>query len=58
MAELAGEPFVALPPYEGSVLGDRPRRLSLGAGFDPDIVQRALDSWTAMTWWERRWGVR
>ncbi|PBC57900.1 LysR substrate-binding domain-containing protein [Rhodococcus sp. ACPA1] len=48
MAELAGEPFVALPPHEGSVLGDRLRRLSLGAGFDPDIVQRAPDSWTAM----------
>jgi DNA-binding transcriptional LysR family regulator len=46
--ELAGEPFVALPPHEGSVLGDRLRRLSLGAGFDADIVQRAPDSWTAM----------
>lgn len=39
---------MALPPHEGSVLGDRLRRLSLGAGFDPDIVQRAPDSWTAM----------
>lgn len=48
LAEFAGEPFVALPPHEGSVLGDRLRRLSLGAGFDPDIVQRAPDSWTAM----------
>lgn len=48
VAELTGEPFVALPPHEGSVLGDRLRRLSLGAGFDPDIVQRAPDSWTAM----------
>lgn len=48
LADLAGEPFVALPPHEGSVLGDRLRRLSLGAGFDPDIVQRAPDSWTAM----------
>lgn len=48
MTELSGEPFVALPPHEGSVLGDRLRRLSLGAGFDPDIVQRAPDSWTAM----------
>ncbi|GAA4038679.1 LysR family transcriptional regulator [Arthrobacter methylotrophus] len=48
VADLAGEPFVALPPHEGSVLGDRLRRLSLGAGFDPDIVQRAPDSWTAM----------
>lgn len=48
MAELAGEVFVALPPHEGSVLGDRLLRLSLGAGFDPDIVQRTPDSWTAM----------
>jgi DNA-binding transcriptional LysR family regulator len=48
LAEFGGEPFVALPPHEGSVLGDRLRRLSLGAGFDPDIVQRAPDSWTAM----------
>lgn len=48
LAELAGEPFVALPPHEASVLGDRLRRLSLGAGFDPDIVQRAPDLWTAM----------
>ncbi|MDP9889984.1 LysR substrate-binding domain-containing protein [Pseudarthrobacter enclensis] len=48
LAALAGEPFVALPPHEGSVLGDRLRRLSLGAGFDAEIVQRAPDSWTAM----------
>lgn len=48
MAELASEPFVALPPHEGSVLTDRLRRLSLEAGFDPDIVQSAPDSWTAM----------
>lgn len=48
MAELAGEPFVALPPHEGSVLGDRLLRLSLGAGFDPDIAQWAPVSWTAM----------
>lgn len=49
ISELAGEPFVALPADEGSVLGDRLRRLSLGSGFDPDIVQRAPDSWTAMS---------
>lgn len=48
MAELASEPFVALPPHEGSALTDRLRRSSLGAGFDPDIVQSAPDSWTAM----------
>ncbi|WP_369045536.1 LysR family transcriptional regulator [Sinomonas sp. P10A9] len=48
MAELAGEPFVALPAHEGSVLGDRLRRLSMEAGFDADIVQVVPDSWTAM----------
>lgn len=48
VAEFADEHFVALPPHQGSVLGDRLHRLSLGAGFDPDIVQRAPDSWTAM----------
>lgn len=48
IAELAEEPFVALPPHDGSVLGDRLRRLSAGAGFVPDIVQRVPDSWTAM----------
>ena len=49
MAELEGEPLIALPPHEGSVLGDRLRRLSLAAGFDPNIVQRAPESWTAMS---------
>jgi DNA-binding transcriptional LysR family regulator len=39
---------VALTHHEGSVLGDRLRRLFLGAGFDPEIMQRAPDSWTAM----------
>ena len=48
MVELAGEPFVALPPHEGAVLGDRLRRLSHGAGFEAEIVQIAPDSWTAM----------
>ncbi|WP_422935097.1 LysR substrate-binding domain-containing protein [Sinomonas sp. P47F7] len=48
MADLAGEPFVALPPHEGSVLGDRLRRLSLEAGFEAEIVQVVPDSWTAM----------
>lgn len=48
MAELAGEPFVTLPPHEGSVLGDRLRRLTMEAGFDAEVVQVAPDSWTAM----------
>lgn len=49
MSDLATEPLVALIQHEGSVLGDRLRRLALGAGFDPDVVQRAPDSWTAMS---------
>lgn len=48
ISDLAGEPLVALPPHEGSVLADRLRRLSMAAGFEPLIVQRAPDSWTAM----------
>ena len=43
-----GEPFVTLPPHEGSVLGDRLRRLTMEAGFDAEVVQVAPDSWTAM----------
>lgn len=48
VADLAGEPWISLPPYEGSVLTDRLRRLSVEAGFDADIVQVVPDSWTAM----------
>lgn len=48
IGEFEKEPFVALPPHDGSVLGTRLRSLSFGAGFEADIVQRAPDSWTAM----------
>ncbi len=48
MAQLASEPFVSLPPHPGSVLTDRFRRLCHGAGFEPEVVQIAPDSWTAL----------
>ncbi|GAB3940943.1 LysR family transcriptional regulator [Corynebacterium tapiri] len=48
IAQLEDEPFVSLPHHEGSVLGDRLRRLSFNAGFEPHVVQRVPDSSTAM----------
>ena len=45
---LAGEGFVSLPPYEGSVLPDRLRRLAQAKGFVPDVVQIAPDTQTAL----------
>lgn len=48
LAQFAKEPFIALPPHEGSVLNDRLRVLSFEAGFEANIIQRAPDSWTAM----------
>lgn len=55
--QLAEETFVALPAHEGSVMGDRMRRLGMKAGFKPDIVQRAPDSWTGLSRWRRRSGT-
>lgn len=46
--EFAKDSFIALPPHDGSVLGDRLRSLSFEAGFEAEVVQRAPDSWTAM----------
>ncbi|EHI11273.1 transcriptional regulator [Mycolicibacterium thermoresistibile ATCC 19527] len=46
--ELAGESFVSLPPYEGSVLPDRLRRLAHANGFVPEVVQIAPDTQTAL----------
>lgn len=45
---LVADAFVSLPLYEGSVLPDRLRRLSLAAGFVPDVVQVAPDTQTAL----------
>ena len=46
--QLAQEPFVSLPPHEGSVLPDRLRRLAQAAGFVPEIAQIAPDTQTAL----------
>ncbi|MCW2494444.1 LysR substrate-binding domain-containing protein [Jatrophihabitans sp.] len=46
--ECRGEPFVALPADPGSSLRDAFVRAAKEAGFLPDIVQTAPDSWTAM----------
>ena len=48
IGELAGESFVSLPAFEGSVLSDRLRRLAHGAGFSANIVQIAPDTQTAL----------
>lgn len=48
MAELRDEPFVALPADPGSSVRDAFLRFSHGAGFSPNIVQTAPDSWTVM----------
>ncbi|NEW37582.1 LysR family transcriptional regulator [Nocardia cyriacigeorgica] len=48
IADVATEPFVALPPHEGSVLSDRLRRLAGEHGFVADIVQIAPDTQTAL----------
>ncbi|MBV6756130.1 LysR substrate-binding domain-containing protein [Rhodococcus opacus] len=49
MAQLAGEPFVCLPPYAGSVLTDRLHRLSHRAGFAVEPAQIAPESWTLLS---------
>jgi DNA-binding transcriptional LysR family regulator len=43
------EPFIALTPHPGSVLGDRFRRLCHTAGFEPNVVQVVPDTWTAIS---------
>ncbi|WP_370619062.1 LysR substrate-binding domain-containing protein [Mumia qirimensis] len=48
IGDLAGEPFVSLPPHEGAVLPDRLRRLAHRHGFVPDVVQLAPDTQTAL----------
>jgi DNA-binding transcriptional LysR family regulator len=46
--KLADEPFVSLPPYEGSVMPDRLRRLARASGFVADVVQIAPDTQAAL----------
>ena len=48
IAQLASDTFVSLPPYEGSVLPERLRRLARASGFVADIVQIAPDTQTAL----------
>ena len=48
MAQFSEEPFVTLPAHAGSVLRDRLHRLAHGARFEPQIVQVAPDTWTAL----------
>jgi DNA-binding transcriptional LysR family regulator len=49
IAEFAGEHFVTLTPHPGSVLGDRFRKICHSAGFEPEVVQIAPDTWTAIS---------
>ncbi|RRO16932.1 LysR family transcriptional regulator [Saccharopolyspora rhizosphaerae] len=48
MAELRHEPFVMLPADPGSSVRDGFIRNAHAAGYAPNIVQTAPDSWTAM----------
>jgi DNA-binding transcriptional LysR family regulator len=48
ISQLSSDSFVSLPPYEGSVLPDRLRRLARAGGFVPDIVQVSPDTQTAL----------
>lgn len=45
--ELAGEPFIELMEHR-SLLHDRLLRLSHQAAFEPNVVQQAPDTWTAL----------
>ena len=49
IAECRDEPFVALPAGPGSTVRETFVRAAYEAGFSPDIVQVASDSWTLMT---------
>jgi DNA-binding transcriptional LysR family regulator len=46
MSALRGERWVTLPSTLGSVLISQLRRLAAVAGFVPDVVQEAPDTWT------------
>lgn len=49
ITEFADEHFITLAPHPGSVLGDRFRKLCHSGGFEPDVVQIAPDTWTAIS---------
>ncbi len=57
MAECRDEPFVALPADPGSSVRDAFIRTAYDAGFAPDIVQTAPDSWTVMALVAARVGI-
>jgi DNA-binding transcriptional LysR family regulator len=48
ISQLSSDAFVSLPPYEGSVLPDRLRRMARSGGFVADVVQIAPDTQTAL----------
>lgn len=48
ISQLSSDAFVSLPPYEGSVLPDRLRRMARAGGFVADVVQVAPDTQTAL----------
>lgn len=48
ITECRDEPFVALPAAPGSIVRETFIRAAYDAGFSPDIVQVASDSWTLM----------
>lgn len=49
MAELADEDFIILPPNPGSTTIERLYTLAQAAGFSPNVVQVAPDSWTILS---------
>lgn len=49
IADFSGENFLTLSAHPGSVLGDRFRKICHSAGFEPDVVQIAPDTWTAIS---------
>ncbi len=49
IADFSSEHFVTLTPHPGSVLGDRFRKICHSAGFEPEVVQIAPDTWTAIS---------
>ena len=47
--DFSSEHFIMLSAHPGSVLGDRFRKICHSAGFEPEIVQVAPDTWTAIS---------
>jgi len=49
IAHFSTEHFITLSAHPGSVLGDRFRKICHSSGFEPEIVQVAPDTWTAIS---------